>query len=1162
MRGRRKKDARRDGLLSNGSDDNGDDTCYGSERPANANMPFRLKLKKSKHYSVVSKSLCVIAVKLLENATVECIVSSRTVGRECLQNVCQRLQITQPEYFGLRYQTRDGQQRWVDLERPLKKQLDKHGAASSRESGGGCCSLQLGVMFYVPDAAQARRLLQSDVTRYYYFSQLKSDVIEGKLPCDRREAIRLASYSLQAEFGDHRPEHHTAEYLRNFALFPKSVLLACANEEEEAALLDEIVNAHRSLQGLDHATAELYYIQAVQRLEGYGEERFEVRDASGVDMVLGVSVQGVTARHVRRSGEQDNSQAAAHTSTQEQQLPHVVYHWSEIVDLIHHKRCFKIVGRDAVHSGQFHLDDVSTAKYIWKMCVQQHGFFMGMQETASSPGGMMGETYTRATSGSVGAGDSFRWASVPDVENASGERGTDVGESRESLDELGVYHTETRNSENYTFPGSTSELVNPNQNGYDHHPTNPLPVRENAVASTEHIPRMVSNEIGQQVNSMHHSYVSLPRSSESATDLRRALLPSYRQAPDYETAVLTKYGVTSCSLNDLPLETQQNSQVYHQQHPALTTSAATNELDLSLSRSCNPLLPPLSYMHYGNFADLTELGDSMSFGDLANNNNRIDGVAHGRAPPLLAPPLHTYSTPELTSQGLSYEVNPAQLFANMHLNYQYKPPPPYPYGQRPSASTPDLTRNHHQLRASASPDLVSRRHLSQSTIQGSEPNLPHYQAAVNGNMMSESLRSIVEPPRPVLPTYVPVGESWNAQVSGVAQPQRIQVCVSSPTTREQVAAAATKPVDATPVPPPRKQVTEEKREPPSQEASPAHPLGPMMVAAMNGLTLTVAQPDQLLTGDQSSGDQESPSTTTSKELRPEQILESRLEDGQVFLEFERIAKRKPNADFTTALLSENTSRNRFSDVLPYEENRVRLTPTADNRTGYINASHVSASVGDSQRFYIAAQGPTRETAKSFWQMVWENHVGVVVMLTETEDEHGREKCFQYWPTADGDDAALSFGEYRVTRKGVVSSAVAVTTSLTVSRSQGVACSHRNVWHLRYTDWPDHGTPGDIQGFLGFMEEVDSVRRLASGDQRLLRARNTPMVVHCTAGVGRSGVVILCDILLFCLDHNVPVDVPRVLSSVRMQRMLSVQTLAQYKFVYHVLIRYLRNSRLI
>lgn len=1116
-------------------------------------MPFRLKLKKSKHYNVVSKSLCVIAVKLLENATVECIVSSRTAGRECLQNVCQRLQITQPEFFGLRYQTRDGQLRWADLDRPLKKQLDKHGTAASS-------SLQLGVMFYVPEAQARRLLLQSDVTRYYYFSQLKSDVLEGRLPCGRREAIQLASYSLQAEFGDHRRDHHTAEYLRNFALLPKSVLLACDGDEgREAALLDEIVLAHQNLQGLDHGLAELYYILAVQRLEGYGEERFEVRDAAGAYMLLGVSVQGITARYVGSQGGDPESQSATHTARGEQPA---VYRWSDIMDLMHHKRFFKIVGREPQHSAQFQLEDVSTAKYIWKMCALQHKFFLRMMDVEG--GGPGGDCYVRAAVGGSGsAGDSFRWSSTPDGETGGGGgRLADVGESRESLDELGVYHTETQNSENYTLSGSTGEMADPNHNGYNHHLSlsNPSLVTDGVVAaSREHIPMAYDS---QQMNSAHQSYVSLPRSSESATDLRRALLPSYRQAPDYETAVLTKYGVTSCSLNDLPLETGQNNQVYNHHHQLVTSATApNNEVDISTSRSCNPLLPPLSYMHYGNFADLTELGDSMSFGDLANNNG---AAAHGRVPALMAPPLHTYSTPELTSQGLSYEVNPAQLFANMHLNYQYKPPPPYPYGQRPSASTPDLTRNHHQLRASASPDLVSRRHLSQSTIQGSEPNLPQYHAAaVNGNSV-EALRSVVEPPKPVLPTYVPVGESWNAQVSGVAQPQRIQVYVSSPATREQVAppAPAVRSEDeSVPVPSPRKPVTEEKPEPSNQEASPARPLGAMMVAAMNGLTLTVAQPDQLGC-DEKGTIPETSSTGSSKELRPDKVLENRLEDGQFFLEFERIAKRKPNADFTTALLSENTSRNRFSDVLPYEENRVRLTPTPDNRTGYINASHVSASVGDSQRFYIAAQGPTRETAKSFWQMVWENHAGVIVMLTETEDEHGREKCFQYWPTGDGDDSALTFGEYRVVRKGVVSSTVAVTTSLTISRSQGVACSHRNVWHLRYTDWPDHGTPGDIQGFLGFMEEVDTVRRLASGDQRLLRTRNAPTVVHCTAGVGRSGVVILCDILLFCLDHNVPVDVPLVLSSVRMQRMLSVQTLAQYKFVYQVLIRYLRNSRLI
>lgn len=1054
-------------------------------------MPFRLKLKKSKHYSVVSKSLCVIAVKLLENSTVECIVSSRTVGKECLQNVCQRLQILQPEYFGLRYPSKDGGLlRWVDLDRPLKKQLDKY----ARE-----CCLYLGVMFYVFNVDQ----LHNDVTRYYYFSHLKSDVIEGKLGCTREEAIQLASYSLQAEFGDHRPEHHTSDYLKNFVLLPKSV---AGGDENQEVLLERIIQAHRNLQGVHHSLAELYYIIAVQRLDGYGEELFDVKDAAGNEMVLGVSVEGVTARYTRGRGPTNETAS---------------YRWSEIVDLIHHKKSFKIEGRENGRSAQFQLEDVPTAKYIWKMCVQQHKFFMSMQETRAA--------------GSAGSGESFRWTAGSEV--GSNSQLTDVGESRESLDELGVYHTDTQNSVNYPLRQELEEPSEPEHIERNHRaPSMTELVTDNAAEQTFDVEQDTvgvdvsvaatpSTNSDSQAESVHHSYANLPQPSDSTSDLRRAMLPSYRQAPDYETAVLTKYGVTSCSLNDLSTEQVHDKPIF--QHPS-------NGMD-NVSRSCNPLLPPLSYSQYGNFADLTELGDSMSFGNLANNN-RADMAMHGR--PLLAPPLHTYSTPELTSQGLSYDMDAAQLFAN--LSYQHKPPPPYPYSQRPTVSTPDLTRNHsHLLQVSTSPDLVSRRHLSPNPIQGSEPSLAQYQW-VNGRS--------VEDVKPVLPTYVPVGESWNAQVSGVLQPQRIQVYVSSspiPATEQTTA----KPTNPPPVP--DRQTSEEE--------SATRPVGPMMLAAMNGLTLTLSRPDPLSTKDADASMPECP--PSPRDQRPDSVLESRLEDGQVFLEFENIAKRKPNADFSTALLLENIPRNRFSDVLPYEENRVRLTPTADNRTGYINASHVSASVGDSQRFYIAAQGPMQTTAKSFWQMVWENHVGVVVMLTDIEDDQGNEKCYQYWPHASGDEAALSFGEYRVVRKSAASSAVAVTTCLVLSRTQGVSCTHRNVWHLRYTDWPDHGTPGDVQGFLGFMEEVDTVRRLALNDQRL-RTRNAPTVVHCTAGVGRSGVVILCDILLFCLDHNVPVDLPRVLTLVRMQRMLSVQTLAQYKFVHQVLIRYLRNSRLI
>ena len=124
-----------------------------------------------------------------------------------------------------------------------------------------------------------------------------------------------------------------------------------------------------------------------------------------------------------------------------------------------------------------------------------------------------------------------------------------------------------------------------------------------------------------------------------------------------------------------------------------------------------------------------------------------------------------------------------------------------------------------------------------------------------------------------------------------------------------------------------------------------------------------------------------------------------------------------------------------------------------------------------------------------------------------------------------------------------------------------------MWHLQYTDWGDAGCPTDVGAFLEFLEEMSSLRRhvhteAGRGGAGGLRNRNTPVLVHCSAGVGRTGVTILCDILLYCVDHNIDIDIPKVLSHLRQQRMLMVQTIAQYKFVHTVLINYLKQSRLI
>ena len=143
---------------------------------------------------------------------------------------------------------------------------------------------------------------------------------------------------------------------------------------------------------------------------------------------------------------------------------------------------------------------------------------------------------------------------------------------------------------------------------------------------------------------------------------------------------------------------------------------------------------------------------------------------------------------------------------------------------------------------------------------------------------------------------------------------------------------------------------------------------------------------------------------------------------------------------------------------------------------------------------------------------------------------------------------------------------------------------RSVTHLRYTDWNDHSIPGDLHGFLSFLSEMDAIHRRSTREgsglgfklkSKLLQKKNTsisslsspassPILVHCSAGAGRSGVVILCDALLKCLDHNFaePIDIPRALIQLRYQRMISVQHCEQFRFVCQVLSQYLTNSRLI
>ncbi|XP_026173889.1 tyrosine-protein phosphatase non-receptor type 14 [Mastacembelus armatus] len=324
---------------------------------------------------------------------------------------------------------------------------------------------------------------------------------------------------------------------------------------------------------------------------------------------------------------------------------------------------------------------------------------------------------------------------------------------------------------------------------------------------------------------------------------------------------------------------------------------------------------------------------------------------------------------------------------------------------------------------------------------------------------------------------------------------------------------------------------------------------PLMMAALNGLYVArMSVP-------------ESPAEEGAKANTDERCktLELKLEEEQVFTEYEQVFKKRANCVLTTATLPENTERNRFRDVVPYEENRVELVPNKENNTGYINASHIKVMIRGEEWHYIATQGPLANTCADFWQMVWEQGVNVIAMVT-AEEEGGRSKSHRYWPKLGSKHNSATHGKFKVTTKFRTDSGCYATTGLKVKHL--LSGQERTVWHLQYTDWPEQGCPEYVGGFLAYLEEIQSVRRHTNSMLDTSKSLNPPVVVHCSAGVGRTGVVILTELMISCLEHNEPMEVPTMLAELRQQRMLMVQTISQYKFVYQVLIQFLKNSRLI
>ncbi|KAL0275461.1 UNVERIFIED_CONTAM: hypothetical protein PYX00_003298 [Menopon gallinae] len=920
-----------------------------------------------------------------------------------------------------------------------------------------------------------------------------------------------------AEFGNHDMERHTAEYLKDFVIFPQHLM-----ENTHLSLYEAVVQQHAALAGLPQAVAEERYILMVQQLDGYGQETFFAKDDHRNEAVVGVSLTGIIV------GYENNSN-------------YKFFQWKDISNVINHKKHFGIECQNSEDNVQFEFADPELAKYVWKLCVLQHTFYMQNEQNSDN---LSNKTIPEKRVNTLRSAGDFS------VNNLF----TQTGESRmvrDSLDEL-----------------------DRGENCWRGNNINPNPAHRAQSASC------------------------LDLTAPPDIERLRALLPSYRPAPDYETAIQHKYIRQSANIsksNQVGILYSSQPEI-HQSHihenvggyhyPDVTQVERVyvdEEQQRMVKANHGPTTPAIT-IHTYSTPDLDNLETSL----LA----RFQLFQLYKAPPPYRDPLtrpNSSSTPDLASQTFA----PARTILN---------------NQQVSGSSPDLVSSRtftpknisHPYLTHLQPNPEAHRTYTNLADLGNQNIVYHREVAAQNRPIAPYRTTVKVSKESTEPIYENIPLPWSEDLELRSRASSIQSApeiISNKKQTEDTEIKQKNNINNAIAQQPQPQQQQQQQQQTNQN-----------VSQLNSSTNTNASMDTNTTDtsfystEKSNTSMETDSSTKTKswkrwailgkgksntlqKARPRnssasreqphrwstglprlplpptvsketmcQLLERKLADSQLFYEFEKIPKKKPNPDFTTALHPDNISKNRYKDVLPYEENRVRLTPTKDNKMGYVNASHITATVGNSQRFYVAAQGPMSNTIDTFWQAVWEADVYLVVRLTSKEEED----CFTYLPSSS--DHCLQLGEYQIWKEFSQETGHCLTSRLRVSHT--TARRSRSIWHLQYTDWGEHGCPASPAHFLGFLEELNSVRLHTIEDIPAGHNRNPPVLVHCNAGVGRTGVTILCDLLLYTLDHNQEVDIPRVVAHLRHQRMLMVQTVAQYRFIYSLLITYLKQSRLI
>uniref|UniRef100_A0A3B3WJC6 FERM domain-containing protein n=1 Tax=Poecilia mexicana TaxID=48701 RepID=A0A3B3WJC6_9TELE len=293
--------------------------------------------KASRSPQKTTKRLKTVPVKvtLLDGSEYDTAVEKFAKGQTLLDMVCGHLNLLERDYFGLTFIDSDSSKNWLDPSKEIKKQIRI-----------GSWTFGFAVKFYPPDPS----VLIEDITRYYLCLQLRDDILSGRLPCSFVTHALLGSYTVQAELGDYDPEEHGPDYVSEFHFAP--------NQTRE--LEERVMELHRNYRGMTPAEAEMNFLENAKKLSMYGVDLHHAKDSEGIDIMLGVSANGLLIYRDR--------------------LRINRFAWPKILKISYKRSNFYIKIRPGEYEQfestiGFKLPNHRASKRLWKVCIEHHTFF-------------------------------------------------------------------------------------------------------------------------------------------------------------------------------------------------------------------------------------------------------------------------------------------------------------------------------------------------------------------------------------------------------------------------------------------------------------------------------------------------------------------------------------------------------------------------------------------------------------------------------------------------------------------------------------------------------------------------------------------------------------------------------------------------------------------